>query len=142
MGLFSANKKRAVQAFVIRLLNTHCPNVPSIDRDETRRESRDPLTLAVLVVPSDRGQPNTAGAFTTVTKEFSTAGVSLVMGQPRALDEVFLVFRQESQVTFVRARAKHQSPIGAGFFQLGMELLEIVPEDRHLELKALADELH
>jgi len=142
MSLFARNKRRDVQSFVLHLLNNHCPDLAWPDHEEVRGERRANLLLVVMVVPIRNGKPNVQGAFATVTKEFATTGVSLVLNEPRLLEEVYLVFRSGGRVTCVRALAKHMSPLGGGFFQLGMEITEVVPEGDLPELLALAEEFH
>jgi hypothetical protein len=142
MSLFSKAKKRDVQAFVLHLLNHHCPDLGRLDNDDARRETRTNLSLVVLVVPIQKGKPDAEQAFTTVTKEFGTTGVALVLGEPRPLDDVFLVFRHDARITYIRGKAKHLSPIGAGFFQLGIEFVEVVPETDCPDLVALAEQFH
>ena len=142
MRLFSKNKEREVQTFILHLMNNHCPGLSVLDHEDSRRECRANLTLVVLVVPLQDGKPDALRAFPAVTKEFACSGVSLVLDQPLPLEEAYLIFREESRVTYVLARAKHLSPMGGGFFQLGMEMTEIVSEEDCPELKPLADEFH
>ena len=71
-----------------------------------------------------------------MTKEFSNTGVAVVLERPSGLDQAILGFRFEGEMTFVRAQAKHLSPMGGGFFQLGFRLLEVLPTADYPELKA------
>jgi hypothetical protein len=84
------------------------------------------LTVVVGVAPLVEGKPLLRQAFTAVSKEFSLNGVAIVLDRPRALDEAILCFRFEGEMTYIRAKAKHLSPIGGGFYQLGFNLLEVV----------------
>ncbi|MBN2217017.1 MAG: hypothetical protein JW719_06545 [Pirellulales bacterium] len=138
LSLFSRNRQREVQSFVLNLINNHCPDL-HIGGEELRLESRINLTVVVLVVPIKDGQPRIDECLVTVSKEFSNTGLSLVLAEPFSLDEVILGFQRRGSTTFLRAKAKHLSPMGAGFFQLGFKLLEVLATDAYPELETLAD---
>jgi hypothetical protein len=91
------------------------------------------------VVPVKEGRAQVDQCLVTVSKEFSNTGLSIVLSEPRPLDDVILGFQREGSTTFLRAKARHLSPMGAGFFRLGLKLLEVVPADEHPELEALSD---
>jgi hypothetical protein len=137
MPLFARNKDRAVEGFVISLLNTNCHALQ--DKYEgPRLEGRANLTVVVMVVPVEHEKPVIRKAFTAVTKEFSSKGVAVVLDSPCGLDEAFLGFRIRGQVTWLRARAKHLNPMGGGFFQLGFRMVEKFCPDDHPGLEDLA----
>jgi len=134
--LFMRDRKRAVQSFILNVVNNSCPELAALI-EGPRLENRVNLTLAVLVVPVENGKPLAENAFTAVTKEFSTAGLALVLDEPKALDEVIVGFRWEREMTFVRATAKHLNPMGGGFHQLGFRMTEIVHRGQYSELQSL-----
>lgn len=123
--LFSPRKEHEVQSFLLKLVNTNCPELRAL-AEGPRLETRVNLTLVVLVIPLTKQRPVIEEMFAAVTKEFSTTGVSLVLSEPRAVDEAILAFRFEGGMKFIRAEAKHLNPMGAGFYQLGLRLLEMV----------------
>ena len=125
MRLFTRDKKRAVQSFILNVVNNNCPELAEL-MEGPRLENRVNLTVAVLIVPVENDKPLTQKAFTAVTKEFSTSGLAVVMDQPKALDETILGFRWNREMTFIRATAKHLNPIGGGFFQLGLQMTEVI----------------
>ncbi|MGQ9573697.1 MAG: hypothetical protein ACUVUC_00125 [Thermoguttaceae bacterium] len=125
MRLFAPNKELEVQTFTLKLINNNCPELKGL-MEGPRAESRVNLTVVVLVVPLHQDRLLADRAFAAVTKEFTTLGVSLVLSQPRALEEVILGFRGEGGMRYVRARARHLHPMGAGFYQLGLQLKEMV----------------
>jgi len=137
MPLFSKRKDLAVQSFVLKLVNNHCPNRFSWP-EGPRGDSRVTLVLAVLIVPIENGQLQVKQTFTAVTKEFSNTGVAVVLDRPRGLDQVIIGFRFEGQMSFVQAQAKHIEPLGGGFFQLGFHLLEIVAPCDYPELASMS----
>ncbi len=134
--LFTKNKVREVQSFILKVVNNNCADLRT-RLDGPRLEGRANLTLVVLIVPIEDGKIRVDRAFTAVTKEFSTSGTAIVLEQPMGFDEVIVGFRWEQDVTFIRAEAKHLNPMGGGFFQLGLQMNEVVHIGDHPELKAV-----
>lgn len=136
MQLFTRDRKRAVQSFILNVVNNNCPELAALT-EGPRLENRVNLTLVVLIVPLEDGRPLVKEAFTAVTKEFSTIGLALVLDGPRALDEVIVGFRWQREMTFIRATARHLNPMGGGFFQLGLQMDEMVHPGDVPELESL-----
>lgn len=136
MLLFTRDKKRQIRSFILNLVNTHCVESCRF-REGLRLDSRVNLSVALMVAPIERGRPNLDKAFATVTKDFSSTGMSLVLAEPLSLDEVILAFPRKATPTYARAKAQHLTPMGCGFFQLGLRLTEIVTEADYPEIEAL-----
>jgi hypothetical protein len=125
MPLFARNKQLRVQNFVMKLVNTNCPELKAM-MEGPRADRRVNLVAVVMVIPLEDSRPQIHRTFTTVTKEFSSTGVAIVLDQAVALNEVILAFRCESEMMYVRAQAKHLSPMGGGFYHLGFHMTEVV----------------
>lgn len=125
MLLFSRNKEREVKSFILKLVNNNCSELEAL-MEGPRLEGRANLTIVVLVVPMEKGKPQFRQAFAAVTKEFATAGVSLVLHEPKAVDEAILCVRWEGETKYILGKAKHLNPMGAGFYQLGLKLKQMV----------------
>ena len=125
MLLIPRRKQQEVQRFLLKVVNNHCAELEAL-AGGPRGEKRVRLTMVVLVIPVVHDRPVLHRMFAAVTKEFSTTGVSLVINEPRALDDVILGFRWESDMKFVRAKAVHLDPMGAGFYHLGLQTNEVV----------------
>jgi hypothetical protein len=138
MALFSRKKEFAVQGFVLKLLNTNCGELQQARIDGPRLDGRVNLTVVVMIVPIEKGELCIQQGFAAVTKEFSSAGVAVVLDGPLGLDDVFLGFRLPGGITWLRARAKHLSPMGGGFFQLGFRLLEKICNEDYPQLQEVA----
>lgn len=136
MPLFTRDKKRAVQSFILKMVNNNCPEMGALI-EGPRLENRVNLTVVALVIPVEGKKPLTTKAFPAVTKEFSTSGLAVVLDQPRAMDEAIVGFRWDGEMTFVRAATKHLNPMGGGFYQLGLQMTEIVYPGDYPELKSL-----
>lgn len=138
MLLFKRDQSRAVRSLVLNLVNTHCAE-SSRFRQDPRLESRVNLSIVVKVVPIENDQPCLGETFTTVTKDFVSTGVSVVLNERHSLDEVILAFHKKSEPMFVRAKARHLSEMGGGFYQLGLKLTEVVLAADYPQLRTLAD---
>ena len=136
MPLFRENKESRVKSFVVKLVNNNCPELQAMI-EGPRRDSRVNLTVVVMIIPLEGKNLRVGGAFTAVTKEFSATGVAVVIDHPCGMDKAVLGFRFEGEITYFRAKARHLSPIGGGFYQLGFELEEIVVPGDYPKLKSL-----
>ncbi len=136
MLTFFQKKEHEAQSFMLKLVNNNCPELRALD-DGPRLEPRANLTLVVLVIPIVQQRPKIERMFAAVTKEFTTLGLSLVLNDPRAVEEVVLAFRFEGETKFVRAAAKHLSPMGAGFYQLGLQLKQMMHPSDWPELEGI-----
>lgn len=137
MLLFANKKKsREVQAFLTKLVNNNCSDLEAL-MDGPRGEDRVRLTMVVLVIPVERGRPAIGRMFAAVSKEFSSSGVALVSNEQHAVEEVILGFRWEGAMKFVRGDARHLSPMGAGFYQMGVQLSEVVSPGDYPELQSV-----
>jgi hypothetical protein len=132
--LDTRKKTLGVQKFILKIINNNCPELKALF-EGPRRDKRVNLSLVILVVPLENGKLQVDKAFYSVTRELSSSGVGIILSQQRALDEVVLGFRQQGEMTFVNATAKHLTPMGYGFFQLGLEMTEIVPMSKYPELQ-------
>ncbi len=137
MSLFTRDRKREVRGFVLKLVNNNCPELKALI-EGPRQDSRVPLTVVVLVVPIERAKPRVGQAFFAVTKEFSCTGVGLVLDHPRAIENAILGFRWPGGMIYLRATARHLNPMGGGFYQLGLQLDEVVLTSDYPELESLS----
>jgi hypothetical protein len=122
---------------MLKLVNNNCPELKAM-REGPRVESRVNLTVVTLVIPFHKKRPLVERMFAAVTKEFTTLGVALVLSEPRAFEEVILGFQWAGRMNFVRARARHLHAIGAGFYQLGLQLKEMIHAGDYPELRSLS----
>jgi hypothetical protein len=125
MSLFAPNTDFKVRGVVLKLVNSNCPElVPEIE--DTRSDKRVNLAIVVAVVPLENGRIQGNEAFTAVTKDFSSTGVSVVTERPLPFDRGILGFRMDGELVFLLAEARHVAPMGGGLFQVGFQLLEVV----------------
>jgi hypothetical protein len=129
------NEKRA-QALLTRIANHHCSQIACL-YEGTREEPRVPLTMAVYVVPCKDGRPQVDLAFACATKEIATRGVALVVDEPVAFDEALLGMNCEQQMWWLHSEVRHVSPLGAGLWQVGLQICKLLDEDDCGPLKHL-----
>jgi len=125
VSLFTKNKKRAVNSFIMHLVNNSCPDLECM-REGPRLDGRVGRVVMAVVIPVEKRKLRVEESFRATTKDLSTSGVSLILDGPVGIDEAILGFRQEGEMNFVRARAKHLEPMGGGFYRLGFELIEMI----------------
>jgi hypothetical protein len=135
--LFTPRNDVGVQTFILKLANNNCSELQALI-EGPRLEHRVNLTVVVMVIPVENGRPALAQRFAAVTKEIATAGLSLVLNEPKGPDEVILAFRWEARMYFVRAKAMHLNPMGAGFYQLGLRMTEMVSPTDYPELQSVS----
>jgi hypothetical protein len=123
--IFTRNRRRDVTNFVLKLVNNNCPDILDL-QDGPRTDKRVNLTIVVLVVPLEKKKADVTKAFHAVTKDFSSTSVSVMVDSPRTVHDVILLFRFEGEMYFIRAKAKHLSPLGGGFHQLGFQMEEMI----------------
>jgi hypothetical protein len=127
------DKSNEVQSFMLKMVNNNCPDVQGL-MDGPRLESRVNLSVVVAVIPVEDGRPLVDKRFNAVTKELTTRGLSVVLSECRAADDVIVGFHWERSMKFLLAQARHLSPMGGGFWQLGLRLKEVVHPDDFPEL--------
>lgn len=137
MPLFTKKKDVRVQSFVLKLVNNNCPELKAM-MEGPRVDSRVNMVVVVMIIPVEGKQIQIRQAFTAVTKEFSNTGVAVVLDRPHKLTEAILCFRMEGDMMFMRAQAKHLSPMGGGFYQLGFKMLAPVSPGDYPDLASMS----
>ena len=129
-------KESKVQRLLTKIINSHCLAVDALReglRDELRRE----ISLVVIVVPRINGRPDLDSAFSTVSREVSSTGMSLVLAEDIASEGVFLVFKVEGDLRYTQGDVRHQTHLGAGLRQAGIRLTEVCGQGDYPELTGL-----
>jgi hypothetical protein len=137
MSLFEPNKDFKVRGVVLKLINTNCPELATQIQD-TRSDRRANLAIVVALVPIDKGEIQGNEAFTAVTKDFSSMGVSVVTEQAVPFERVILGFRADGDIVFLLAETRHVAPMGGGLYQVGFQLLEVVSAGEYPGLDAVS----
>ena len=130
-------KQQQVQNQLVKLLNNHCSGVKNCI-DGPRGEGRVNLTIPVVMAPWSHKRPSIELAFSATTRELSSNGLSVVVPEPVTCENVVIGWCFEQQMRFAQGKFRHQDPIGAGFWNAGIELIEMLSLEEWPELKQLS----
>ncbi len=131
-----SRRQKEAQGYLAKIVNNHCPTLEAYARGE-RDDQRLNLTIAAFVVPVRGSIVDVAAVSATVTKEFSTTGMSIILDNALDAQEAIVVIQWDGTTTHFRGEIKHQSPIGAGLWQCGLHVDEIVAPGEYPELATL-----
>ena len=134
MYSFEQDKKRVeIQGQMRRIADLTSPNLPPLF-GTARAADRSNRTLPVLVAPYSNGKAwAERGAF-AVTKDLGDHGLSVISCQPSPELEVVIgiwpytphVDVENTDPIFFVGRVRQCTEIGAGYWQIGIELCEVV----------------
>lgn len=136
MAFYVQKRIPEVQSFILKFVNNHSNVAESIALYK-RKETRARLNVVILVIPYEDGKLRLDQGFTAVSKEFSTTGMSFILPEPRGLDQVVIGLKFLGEMKFLLSRAIHLTPMGGGFYQLGLEFIEILQPADFPELSGL-----
>jgi hypothetical protein len=114
-----------VGALLRRLLDKSVSRVPP-GIDEARSVSRCTRVFPVFLVPWMDGAPNPNDAVFATTSEVSDYGMSVVLSFPLQEPDVVVGMLVERKPYLLLGRIKRCRPMGGGFWQLGIQALEIL----------------
>jgi hypothetical protein len=135
--MFSPRRdEQRAQALLTKIANHHCTQVHWL-HEGPREELRVPLTMAVYVVPCIHGQPQVDLATACVTKEIATRGIAVTMPEPFAFDEALVGMSWEGQMWWMHTQVRHVSPLGAGIWQVGLQIGKLLEPHAYGALKNL-----
>lgn len=134
MYSFNRGKKRIeLQTCMRRVADLTSPNLAPLSGDY-RLEGRYNRSLPVLIVPYVEANLQTEEASFAVSKDICDHGLSLLSCQPYPLEEVIVgmclsgphLDEEQAEPFFVLGHIRQSSEIGGGYWQVGIELAEIV----------------
>ncbi|HEV3417360.1 MAG TPA: hypothetical protein VG056_11115 [Pirellulales bacterium] len=137
MFSFGRHKKQLdVQALLRRAIDASSPNLPRAE-GEHRWDSRANRTFPLVLAAWEDGEVNVAGATTALTKNLSSQGLTAVLYEPLQATQLVVGFWLESQAYFVLGEVRHRTPLGGGYWQLGIELGNLLTPGEHPALEQL-----
>ncbi|HWB13425.1 MAG TPA: hypothetical protein VG826_29645 [Pirellulales bacterium] len=94
-------------------------------------------TIPVLLVPYDNNVLSVGELAYALSKNLSSGGLALVLHQPLRAEQVVVGFWSNVEAYFVSAAVRQSVPLGGGFWQIGVQALEVlspacVPDLRQL----------
>jgi hypothetical protein len=126
MYSFSDNKKQLdVQAFLRRAIDSSTPNRPPVEGD-SRWDSRANRTFPLILAPWVDGEARPDEAVTALTKNLSGQGMTAIIAAPLEAEQLVIGFALEGQSYYLLGKVRHRTPLGGGFWQLGIELTHMI----------------
>jgi hypothetical protein len=129
-----------VQQRIRRLLD-QTVHYAYVNDEPRRRTSRTIRLLPALLAPWKNDQPLAESTCFGVTQNFSDGGVALILTAPFEHDEICVGIPIPKDHTaepyYFLGRATHLTPIGGGFWTLGVELAECLTENSREKLRSL-----
>ena len=114
--------------YLRRICDATSPNLPR--PDDSRSDSRQNRTLAVLVTCWEQGRPVPSESITALTRDLSDHGVSLTLPAPIRFEEIVVGFWLPKvhgpEPWFFLGQVHQSTPIGGGFWTLGIEIKRLL----------------
>ncbi|MCS7239155.1 MAG: hypothetical protein NZ899_12935 [Thermoguttaceae bacterium] len=137
MLIFELSRRQMiVRNFLRRLLDVTCPTLPPLE-GERRREERIQRVIPVLIIPWEKDGPVVDEAGFGLTKDFGDCSVAVILPQPFKAVEAALGVWLEGP-NYLRGTVEQNSPIGGGFWQIGLVLERMIPVGDYPALEKLA----
>ncbi|MGH7199232.1 MAG: hypothetical protein ACREJB_01415 [Planctomycetaceae bacterium] len=110
--------------------------------DGNRGVTRTALCEAVWVVPCRHdAKPIFTEATAAITRDMSQQGLSLIHSGPVTAGTLLVGLECEGGREFLRCRTQHCTPLGGGFYQVGLVPERIIPVSR-VDLRILNEQLN
>jgi hypothetical protein len=124
-----------VRDFLRQLVDLTSPNLPPLEGD-SRSQARSNRALPALLTPWEHRQPVVDESTYAFTKDVSDRGLSLVLGQPFKSVEVVVGLWLDSP-RFVLGEVRQNVPLGGGFWQIGVELTDLLDPAEDPQIQGL-----
>jgi len=124
-----------VRGFLRQLVDLNSPNLPPLEGN-SRLQTRSNRALPALLAPWEHAQPVVDESTYAFTKDVSDRGLSLVLGQPFKSFEVVVGLWLDSP-RFVLGEVRQNVPLGGGFWQIGVELTDLLDSVQHPQIQSL-----
>ena len=132
---------QSVQSRLRRIGDLTVPNSPLIG-DSSRYIPRQNRTIPTLVCPWEKEAADVARCTVAITRDLADEGVGLLLTHPIAGPEILVVYQLPDSAMpspwFFRGTIQHNTPLGGGFWVVGVALAEFLTSQRHSSLTPLA----
>lgn len=137
MFLFRRKKQPDLFRMIRRFIDRSSPVLPP-SSGESRWEDRSNRTIPVLLAPRDGESVCSDEATFAITKNLSDHGLALVLPHPFRAESVVIGFWHADAPYFVLGSVRQNVPLGGGFWQVGLELHQMLTMADHPDLMPLA----
>ena len=121
---FTSSKRRRLQALLTSRVNDRCTKELYGGTGE-RGPVRTPFVKALLVIPGERKAWQFDDAFVALSRDISPSGMSLCHSGQLAGD-LLVEIPSEGESSFARMTVQHNTDLGHGYWQIGLEAKELV----------------
>lgn len=141
MFSFAVRKKKTdTVRYVRRLSDLTTPNMGTMG-ELSREENRYNRTLPALLCPWEREQAVVEECAFVLTRDLSDHGIGLTLNAPFTAEDALLGFwlpsDEMSEPWFFVSRTRRLTPMGGGFWSLGVELVEFANPNYGEQLEIL-----
>ena len=102
-----------------------------------RRFQRHPRTLPAMLIPYQDAKLLADKTVFATTKDLSAAGAAIVLYQAFEWDSFVISLSGEDGPLFILGRVQHRTPLEFGFWQLGIEWVELLDPSQHAMLQEI-----
>jgi len=128
---------QSVQARLRRIGDLTVPNIPPCG-ESTREIQRHNRSIPTLLCPSKNGVADVSRCTIAITKDIGDEGIGLLLTHPVSGPEVLVGYLlpdpEMNRPWFFRGTIQHNTPIGGGFWVVGIALQEFFSAQRHSSL--------
>ena len=118
-GFFTRKRQDEVQRFLNRRMNrSFLPKVDSGNRRHSRGEFCE--VAWVLAYDEEKCAPDFEDVHVVVTRDISSDGLSILQTSPINEVRVVVALEGDLETRFILCSVTHSSPLGYGFFQIGL----------------------
>ena len=142
--MFSLGRRKKIvnlQRYLRRIVDRTAPN-NGVSMDVARTENRYNRIIPTLLSPWTDGRVDVGRSLLALTKDIADHGIGVITNHPFPRGDVVVGFwlpdRDMQSPWFFQGSIQRESPIGGGFWLLGIELEEFISDDRQHELEPLA----
>lgn len=134
-GFFTRRQREEVRRVLSRHMNR---DFLKKFRYGKRRDARGSFCQVAWVIPCDPDcEPQFDAAFPAITKDISPEGLSLVHTQPVTAARIVIGLGDDALMSFVSCTLGHTTPMGAGFYQIGMDPQQVIRVSAHIVRRLL-----
>lgn len=126
-GFLFHRKRQEVRKALASRINHKCADQL---RHASRATTRTPFCEVVWLIPDGDLEDGLAEMVPVVSKDMSTQGVALIHTEPVEGRRVIIGLEGQHGPSFIRATVEHSTPLGYGFYQIGLypdEVLHVSP---------------
>ncbi|MBW3542020.1 MAG: hypothetical protein KY476_17260 [Planctomycetes bacterium] len=128
-GFLFERKRQEVRRALASRINLRCADgIRHADRGATRS----PFCEILWLMPDDGDRGEAFEEMTPVVgKDISTQGIAIVHNQPVTAKRVLVALDGQFGPSFIRSTVEHSTPLGHGFYQIGLHPDEVVQLEAH-----------